>query len=303
MGIVQGVGFRPFVYRIAVRHRLGGYVRNRGDAGVEILLEGPDAAIDGFISDLYLQKPPQARIHDIQRTLLAGKTEFTNFIIMQSSQFAEHSGSMVPPDIAICNHCLAELRNPKDPRFEYFFITCTNCGPRYTIIERLPYDRENTTMREFPLCGFCKKEYEDPTNRRFHAQTVACPNCGPKAYLTTREGETVKSADPVGEAGKLLSEGNIVAVKGYGGFHIAASITKEKPLIALRISKQRRNKPFAIMARDLNAIKSFAEVKGTTKQVKITISEILKWFAMDPYLLLSLNLWRMWVATPSPFIA
>lgn len=260
VGIVQGVGFRPFVYRTAVRHALTGYVRNRGDAGVEILLEGPSPAIDGFLSDLHVRKPPQAHIHNVQTTSLTGKNEFSNFTIFSSSQSAEHSGSVVPPDIAICNECLCELRNPKDPRFEYFFITCTNCGPRYTIIERLPYDRQNTTMREFPLCGFCKKEYENPANRRFHAQTVACPSCGPKAYLTTREGETVKSADPIRETGRLLSKGNIVAVKGYGGFHIAASVTNEKTLRALRISKQRSKKPFAIMARDLNAIKSFAEV-------------------------------------------
>jgi hydrogenase maturation protein HypF len=266
-GIVQGVGFRPFVYRTAVKRSLSGYVRNRGDASVEVLLEGPDAAIDGFLHDLQSQKPPQACIYNIQKILLAGKNEFANFTIMQSSQLAEHSGSVVPPDIAICNDCLQELRNPNDPRFEYFFITCTNCGPRFTIIERLPYDRENTTMREFPLCGFCKKEYEDPANRRFHAQTVACPNCGPKAYLTNREGEAVKSTDPVREAGKLLSEGNIVAIKGYGGFHIAASVTKEKPLVALRVSKQRRNKPFAVMARDLDAIKSFAEVSGKEQEL------------------------------------
>lgn len=269
VGIVQGVGFRPFVYRTAVRRELTGYVRNRGDAGVEILLEGPDAAIDGFLSDLNIRKPPQAHIYDLQTTSLVGKNEFSNFTIFSSSQSAEHSGSVVPPDIAICNDCLRELRNPKDPRFNYFFITCTNCGPRYTIIERLPYDRENTTMREFPLCGFCKKEYEAPNNRRFHAQTVACPSCGPKAYLTTPEGETVESADPIRETGKLLSEGNIIAVKGYGGFHIAASVTNEKTLRALRISKQRLKKPFAIMARDLNAIKSFAEV-SKKEQVLLT---------------------------------
>ena len=269
-GIVQGVGFRPFVYRTAVKRGLSGYIRNRGDASVEVLLEGPDAAIDGFLLDLQSQKPPQARIYNIQKTLLASKNEFANFTIMQSSQLAEHSGSVVPPDIAICNDCLQELRNPNDPRFEYFFITCTNCGPRFTIIERLPYDRENTTMREFPLCGFCKKEYEDPANRRFHAQTVACPNCGPKAYLTNREGEAVKSADPVREAGKLLSEGNIVAIKGYGGFHIAASATKEKPLITLRVSKQRRNKPFAVMARDIAAVESFAEVNKKEQELLVS---------------------------------
>ena len=158
---------------------------------MEILLEGTEDAVNRFLHDLQERKPPQARIHEVIKTMLAGKNEYTQFTIIKSSEETEHSGSVVPPDSAICNECLKELRDPKDPRFDYFFITCVNCGPRFTLIERLPYDRENTTMREFPLCGFCLKEYEDPLNRRFHAQTVACPLCGPKAYLTTRTGETV----------------------------------------------------------------------------------------------------------------
>jgi hydrogenase maturation protein HypF len=259
-GIVQGVGFRPFIYRTAVKHGLAGYVRNRGDAGVEILLEGADEAIEKFVRDLQEQKPPQARIHSITGRLLTGSNKYPAFTIIQSTPEAEHAGSVVPPDIAICNECLRELRDPKDPRFDYFFITCVNCGPRFTLIDRLPYDRENTTMREFPLCGFCLKEYEDPLNRRFHAQTVACPPCGPQAFLITRNGEAVRATDPVREAGRLLSEGSIVAVKGYGGFHLAASVVNEKPLNRLRESKHRRAKPFAIMARSLEAAKSFAEV-------------------------------------------
>ena len=259
-GIVQGVGFRPFVYRIAAIHNLNGYIRNLGDAGVEIIVEGPDPAIEGFLDDLQDKKPPQAHIHGVQKTVLSGKDEFSNFTIIKSSHQAEQSGSVVPPDIAICNDCLRELRDPKDPRFEYFFITCTNCGPRFTIIERLPYDRENTTMREFPLCDFCQREYISPLNRRFHAQTVACPTCGPKAYLTDSKGEPVKSIDPVREAGKLLSEGKVVAIKGYGGFHIASSATNEATLMRLRESKQRRAKPFALMARSINVVRSFAEI-------------------------------------------
>ena len=202
-----------------------------------------------FMHDLTAKKPPLAQIDAVKSTELSGKNEYQNFTIYKSSQEAETSGSIIPPDIAICNQCLKELRDPKDPRFEYFFITCTDCGPRFTIIERLPYDRENTTMREFPLCGFCQKEYEDPANRRFHAQTVACPTCGPKAYLTTNKGEPVQTKDPVREAGKLLSEGNMLAVKGYGGFHIAASTILEQPLMRLRATKHRREKPFAIMAK------------------------------------------------------
>jgi hydrogenase maturation protein HypF len=259
-GIVQGVGFRPFVYRIAVRHGLAGYVRNRGDAGVEILIEGDKQRIQHFLRDLKGKKPPLAHIHDIITARLRGKNQHSSFAIYKSSEETELSGSVVPPDIAICNDCLRELRDPKDPRHDYFFITCTNCGPRFTIIERLPYDRQNTTMREFPMCSFCQREYVDPLNRRFHAQTVACPTCGPKAYLITSSGEHVQHADPVREAGRLLSEGAILAVKGYGGFHVAASATRDEPLQALRRAKHRRAKPFAIMARSLEAAKSFAEV-------------------------------------------
>jgi len=260
VGIIQGVGFRPFIYRTAVKNQLKGYVKNRGDAGVEILLEGKESDIHTFMRDLKEKKPPLAQIHEIITTELKGKNEYATFSIHKSSNETELSGSVIPPDIAICDDCLKELRNPKDPRHEYFFITCTNCGPRFTIIDMLPYDRENTTMRDFPMCSFCLKEYKDPLNRRFHAQTVACPKCGPKAYLTTHKGELVKHKDPVREAGKLLAEGFIMAIKGYGGFHVAASTTKDKPLIRLREVKHRNQKPFAIMARSLEAIKTFAEV-------------------------------------------
>jgi hydrogenase maturation protein HypF len=269
-GIVQGVGFRPFIYRLAVRNGLAGYVRNRGDAGVEILLEGKAKSIDNFMIALTTETPSLAQIYHIRQTELSGANEYSQFTIYKSSQEAETSGSIIPPDIAICNQCLQELRDPKDPRYEYFFITCTNCGPRFSIIERLPYDRENTTMRDFPLCGFCLKEYNDPANRRFHAQTVACPTCGPKAYLTTNMGETIQSIDPVREAGKLLSEGSIVAVKGYGGFHIAASTLKEKPLQTLRTTKHRREKPFAIMASSLDSAKGFAEVSSKEQELLIS---------------------------------
>ena len=266
-GIVQGVGFRPLIYRIAVKNGLAGYVRNRGDAGVEILIEGKEQSIQNFLCDLREEKPPLAQIHDVITTSLTGKNEHAQFTICKSSEKAEHSGSVIPPDIAICNECLQEMRNPKDPRYEYFFITCTNCGPRFTTIERLPYDRENTTMHEFPMCSFCQREYFDPLNRRFHAQTVACPECGPKAYLTTSNGDPIQHNDPVREAGRLLSEEAILAIKGYGGFHVAASATKEKPLLALRKAKHRRAKPFAIMARSLESSKSFSEVNSKEEEL------------------------------------
>jgi hydrogenase maturation protein HypF len=260
-GIVQGVGFRPFIYRTAVEHQLKGYVKNRGDAGVEIVLEGEDQDIQCFLKDLREKKPPLAKIYDIITSKLEGKNEYQSFTVEKSSNETELSGSVIPPDVAICDDCLRELRNPNDVRYEYFFITCTNCGPRFTTIENLPYDRENTTMREFPMCGFCLKEYKDPMNRRFHAQTTACPDCGPRVCLTTANGETVRHADPIREAGRLLSEGNILAIKGYGGFHIASSTTDDEPLAKLRKVKHRSKKPFAIMARGLKAIETFAEVR------------------------------------------
>ncbi len=259
-GIIQGVGFRPFIYRIAVKNGLKGYVRNMGDAGVEILLEGTEKAVNSFLKDLKEKKPLMAQIHEVITTELGGENEYTDFKIYESSKKAELYGSVIPPDIAICDECLKELRDKDNPRCDYFFITCTDCGPRYTVIERLPYDRENTTMRDFPMCSFCQSEYTDPLNRRFHTQTVACPSCGPKVYLTTCEGELIPSKDPVREAGKLIAEGFIVAVKGYGGFHVAAATTRDEPLVRLRQVKHRRQKPFAIMARDLETIKSFAEV-------------------------------------------
>lgn len=262
-GIVQGVGFRPFIYRTAVKNGLKGYVRNRGDAGVEILLEGKENNIQNFTRELKEKKPLLAQIHEIIITKLEDKKEYKKFTIYKSSQEAELSGSVIPPDIAICNECLRELRDPKDPRHEYFFITCTDCGPRYTIIEKLPYDHENTTMREFPMCNFCRSEYTSPLNRRFHAQTVADAKCGPKAYLTTAKGELINQKDPIREAGRLLTEGYIVAIKGYGGFHVATSTIRDAPLIRLRKVKHRSQKPFAIMARNLEAIKTFAEVSKT----------------------------------------
>lgn len=259
-GIVQGVGFRPFVYRTAVERSLSGYVRNRGDAFVEIVVEGTEASVKAFLRDLRERKPPLARIYSVETKFSEGKVEFDGFSILRSSGDVEFSGSVIPPDVSICESCLRELRDPKDKRHDYFFITCTDCGPRYTTIESLPYDRPNTTMKQFELCSFCHGEYVNPGNRRFHAQTVACPKCGPKVYLASKNGEALNSKDPIREAGKLLEEGNILAVKGYGGFHVAAATTQDEPIARLRAVKHRSQKPFATMARDLDAVKSFAEV-------------------------------------------
>lgn len=259
-GIVQGVGFRPFIYRIATKNQLVGYVRNRGDAFVEIVVEGKESSVKRFLEDLRGKKPPLARIYEIITNFVEDTNEFEAFRILKSSEEVELSGSVIPPDVAICDECLSELRDPGNERHDYFFITCTDCGPRYTIIERLPYDRPNTTMQGFMMCDFCSREYRDPSDRRFHAQTVACRRCGPRAYLTNNRSELIGHSDPIREAGKLLEEGYIVAIKGYGGFHVATATTRSEPIARLRRAKHRAQKPFAIMARSIKAIRSFAEV-------------------------------------------
>ena len=266
-GIVQGVGFRPFIYRIAVRNGLVGYVRNRGDAVVEIVVEGKKGNVKQFLEDLITKKPILARIYDLTTNYSQEEGNFEKFSIDKSSEDVELPGSVIPPDISICIECLEELRDPKNQRYDYFFITCTNCGPRYTTIVKLPYDRPNTTMQDFQMCDFCSKEYKDPLNRRFHAQTVACPRCGPRAHLATNKGESIGHKDPIREAGRLLEEGYIIAIKGNGGFHVATATTKSEPIVRLRKVKHRTQKPFAIMAPDLETVKSFAEVGPTEAKI------------------------------------
>jgi len=243
-----------------MKRGLVGFIRNRGDAGVEIIVEGEEDVVKGFLKEIREKKPPLAQIYGVTARYGGDKGEFESFTIIKSTEETELSGSVIPPDVSVCDECLRELRDSEDRRHDYFFITCTNCGPRYTIIERLPYDRLNTTMEKFPMCDFCFKQYRDPSNRRFHAQTVACPKCGPKVYLTTNNGEAVDCKDPIREAGRLLEEGSIVAVKGNGGFHVATATTKSEPIKRLREIKHRAQKPFAIMARDLETIRSFGEV-------------------------------------------
>ena len=259
-GIVQGVGFRPLVYRTAVKNGLVGYVRNRGDAIVEIVAEGNENSIAHFLKELQTQKPPLAQIYNIKTDYKKREEGFNKFEIIESSSETKLSGSVVPPDVSICDECLREMRSPTDRRFNYFFNTCTDCGPRYTTIHGLPYDRPNTTMQEFPMCSACATEYADPSNRRLHAQTIACPDCGPRAYLTSNSGEPIESDDPIREAGRFLEEGYVLAIKGNGGFHIAAATTKTEPIARLRRDKHRKQKPFAIMAPDLETVQSFAEV-------------------------------------------
>jgi len=258
-GVVQAVGFRPFIYRIAHEHNLRGYVKNLGDAGVEIVVEGREEDLEAFIRDIKLKKPPLARVDKITKKEIPAQG-FDLFYIEKSSGGGQEQGdSIIPPDIAICDGCLRELFDPTNKRYMYPFIVCTNCGPRFTIIRDLPYDRENTTMDEFPMCNFCKSEYEDPLNRRYHAEPVCCPVCGPSYRLYTSDGEEI-TCDPLRKAAKLIDEGYVVAVKGIGGIHLACDATKEDVVEELRKRTFRPQKPFAVMARDIDTVREFAYV-------------------------------------------
>jgi len=260
-GIVQGVGFRPFIYRTAKSQKLRGFVRNRADAVVEIVLEGQKERIEVFLKQLRDEKPPLARLDSVQVDFSGEEMGLGDFKIEASSQSRSKSGSVIPPDIAICNDCLTELRASADRRYDYFFITCTNCGPRFTTILALPYDRPNTAMIDFPMCNNCRVEYTNPLDRRFHAQTIACAECGPKTTLLDNTGVAVTTTDPIREAGRLLNEGKTLAIKGNGGFHLASSTLQDDPIQRLRRSKDRRNKPFALMARSMESTLTFARVR------------------------------------------
>ena len=301
-GIVQGVGFRPFVYRLASECSLVGYVRNRGDAGVEIVVEGEENDIRDFVVRLRRDKPTPAEIHDLQIQYGKDQGDFKEFIIAESSQARVLMGSTIPADLSICNACTEELRNPKDRRYEYFFITCTDCGPRYTTIEALPYDRPNTTIAQFPMCASCSDEFRDPRSRRFHAQTIACAECGPRVFLADRNGKDLLDNDPIRTAGRLLEEGHIVAIKGYGGFHVATASTISDTIEKLRGVKHRSQKPFAIMARDLAAIRSFANIEGDEQRLLVSPAKpIVLVEKSDHYYLSSLispNLDRVGVMLP-----
>ena len=266
-GIVQGVGFRPFIYRTAKHQKLRGFVRNRADAVVEIVLEGEKERIDAFLKALRDEKPPLARLDNVQVDFSESETGLSDFKIEASSQTRSKSGSVIPPDIAICDDCLSELRSRTDRRHGYFFITCTNCGPRFTTIITLPYDRPNTTMSQFPMCADCRTEYTNPMDRRFHAQTTACAMCGPKVALLDNKGSPVNTTDPIKEAGRLLNEGNVLAIKGNGGFHLASSTLQDGPIERLRRSKERRNKPFAVMARSLESTLTFAKIRSAERNM------------------------------------
>ncbi len=260
-GLVQGVGFRPFVHRLARELGLAGFVTNDA-AGVVVEVEGPPPAVAVFARRLAADAPPAARVDAVARTRVAPTGE-TAFRIEASTPPASRPRTLVSPDLALCADCERELFDPADRRFRHPFVTCTNCGPRFTIVERLPYDRPNTTMAGFPLCAACAREYADPADRRHHAQPLCCPDCGPRlASVRSGTGATPVTGDEASLAAAVaaLLAGRVVAVKGVGGFHLAVRADDEAAVRTLRDRKQRGAKPFAVLVRDLDTARRLAEV-------------------------------------------
>jgi hydrogenase maturation protein HypF len=264
-GIVQGVGFRPFVYNRACEYHLSGHVVNTPQ-GVEIEIEGPAANLESFMHDLKESAPPLAVYRKISATTLAplGENAFT----ICHSDSSGVTTALVSPDAAVCKECINELFDPADRRYHYPFLNCTNCGPRYTIIENVPYDRPRTAMRNFKMCARCQAEYDDPANRRFHAQPNACPVCGPQLLLRDCNGESIaEKYAALHEAVKLLGAGKILAVKGLGGFHLAVDATDDAAVLRLRKRKGREEKPLAVMVADVQSIKKICSISNREEQL------------------------------------
>ncbi|GJO07758.1 carbamoyltransferase [Mycobacterium marinum] len=255
-GVVQGVGFRPFVHQLASELGLSGFVGN-DSAAVFIEVQGGRAGLDEFARRLRADAPPLARISSVSATELALQAGATGFRIV-ASQDAAGATTPIPPDIAVCDDCLRELFDPRDRRFRHPFVTCTNCGPRLTVIRTLPYDRPGTTMSAFPMCGRCAAEYHDPCDRRFHAQPIACPDCGPSLWFRSAT-EHVTGADAALAATQhALTAAKVVAIKGIGGYHLACAVDDDAVVGVLRSRKSRGAKPFAILVRDLDVARRYA---------------------------------------------
>jgi len=265
-GVVQGVGFRPFVYQLAKRYQLCGWVRNTSGY-VEIEAEGPATALEAFVGDIKSHAPPAAHIQrlEFESSSLRGLSDFR--IIKSLSQPGEYQ--LVSPDLAVCADCQREIFDPANRRYRYPFTNCTNCGPRFTIIQDIPYDRPYTTMSVFTMCSACQQEYDDPADRRFHAQPNACPICGPRLRLVNTCGDEIP-ADPLSQAALLLQEGSIVALKGLGGFLLACDATNEEAVLRLRVRKRRPARPFAVMLKDMNEVKRYCDVSPAEEALLCT---------------------------------
>jgi hydrogenase maturation protein HypF len=254
-GVVQGVGFRPFLHQLATRHGLAGWVLNATD-GVTLEVEGPAERVQAFLRDIPLQKPKAAAIDQFSTETVAplGEQEFR----IRASVAREGEFVLVSPDLCVCEPCLAETADPHDRRYRYPFTNCTDCGPRFTLIEDLPYDRPRTTMAPFVMCADCAHEYENPSDRRYHAQPNACPVCGPQVWLEPEP--KLQAGDAIEAAARLLEQGRILAIRGLGGFHLACDATNEDAVRLLRQRKGREEKPFAMMAASVQRVAVFCEV-------------------------------------------
>jgi hydrogenase maturation protein HypF len=266
-GVVQGVGFRPFVFRLAHETGLAGFIGNDTD-GVTIEIEGDEPRLGQFLERLRTGAPPMARIDAVSVRDLAATGE-SEFRIVHSQVLGQVSTG-IPADAATCADCLRELLDAGDRRYRYPFINCTNCGPRFTITRRIPYDRPQTSMAVFPMCPQCQAEYDDPLNRRFHAQPNACWVCGPKVWLTDAEGNEIPSADPVTACVDRLMAGDTVAIKGIGGFHLTVDATNEAAVMRLRERKRRYGKPLAIMVRDIAVARELCDLTAEEEALMLT---------------------------------
>lgn len=259
-GIVQGVGFRPFVWRLAQQLKLSGWVRNDAQ-GVEILAQGSQPGLTELRARLRTDAPPLARVDSVQTRELAAEP-FTDFSIIASQ--SGQASTAIGPDVAVCTDCLDELFDPVNRRYRHAFITCTHCGPRFTVTRALPFDRPQTSMASFPLCPACSAEYTAPTNRRFHAETTCCPQCGPRLNLSDAQGQAI-AGDPITQTLHLLQSGAIVAIKGLGGFHLACDARNAEAVARLRLRKNRDAKPFAVMLANAASVAPFAQVSETER--------------------------------------
>jgi hydrogenase maturation protein HypF len=267
-GIIQGVGFRPFVFQLAGRYGLKGEVANTS-SGVSIHIEGPVEDIASFETDLAGKSPPLAYIVQISRQSESVKN-YKYFSIVKSEGKAEMS-TLISPDVSVCDDCLGELFDSNNRRYHYPFINCTNCGPRYTIIDDIPYDRPKTSMRHFKMCPECQDEYDNPIDRRFHAQPNACPVCGPHVCLCDNHRNNIATDDPIQKTAELLKQGYIVAVKGLGGYHLAANAENTEAVVQLRRRKLHEEKPFAIMSYDLDRVRWYAEVGAEEERLLTSV--------------------------------
>jgi hydrogenase maturation protein HypF len=266
-GVVQGVGFRPFVYRLALEEGLAGSIGN-DTGGVTIEIEGAVERIEAFCRRLREEAPPLSRIDSVITRDATPKREKEFRIVASDAQGQVSTG--IPADAATCADCLRELLDPNDRRYRYPFLNCTNCGPRFTITRSIPYDRPQTSMAKFKMCAACQAEYDDPLNRRFHAQPNACPVCGPHVWLVSPDGAEISSDDPVTETINRLMAGEIMAIKGIGGFHLSVDATNESAVMRLRERKHRYGKPLAIMVRDLDAARAIVELDESEEAMLMT---------------------------------